>query len=474
MFTHHRCLLLVSPTGSGKTVIAAIIISFLLKNNKKVLFLAHRRELINQCSKKLDEIGIDHGIIMGNHPRKKPVCPVQIASVQTLTNRDKPCVDFIIIDEAHRSLSKSYQDIVNHYPDNVSILGLTATPWRGDGKEMGQFYNALYVVAQVQTLVDEEHLMDPSTYVPSQPDLSGLKLVGGDYVDKELDAVMNYDTLINHMVDYWLNNNKNKRTVFFACTVDHSKKIVDAFNKVDIRAEHIDHSTDTNERDAILKRLKSGKTTIVSNVGVLVEGWNLPELECVTLARPTKSLVLYLQMVGRVMRVLKGKLEAILVDHAGCVMEHGLVTDERDFSLTNAAKPLSYIPKLCPNCSRVVNVKSRLCPHCDCVLIVRSLNIKLTNNRQLYEACRERCVRCNSAKIKKCDLGLSYAITYQCSECGEYTLYGKYMSNFASDRKRRKEHKRLLKIQKFNEFHKDWARFKYMEIFKGWPEKTII
>ncbi|KKM19830.1 hypothetical protein LCGC14_1651730, partial [marine sediment metagenome] len=107
MFTHHRCLLLVSPTGSGKTVIAAIIISFLLKNNKKVLFLAHRRELINQCSKKLDEIGIDHGIIMGNHPRKKPVCPVQIASVQTLTNRDKPDVDFIFIDEAHRSLSKS-------------------------------------------------------------------------------------------------------------------------------------------------------------------------------------------------------------------------------------------------------------------------------------------------------------------------------------------------------------------------------
>jgi superfamily II DNA or RNA helicase len=472
LYRKYQRLLLVSPTGSGKTVIAAIIIELVIKNSGKVLFLAHRKELITQCSKKLDEIGIDHGIIMGNHPRNKPQCPVQLASVQTLINRPKPEATFIIVDECHRSLAASYQTIINCYPD-VDLLGLTATPWRGDGQGLGQLYDELYVVAQVQDLVNKGFLLAPTVYVPHEPNLNGLRIVGGDFLEKELDHVMNKHLLIKHMVDHWLEHASHRKTVVFACTVEHSKEIVKEFRKNNISAEHIDCNTDSYERDAILERLKSGKTKVISNVGILTEGWDLPSLSCVILARPTKSISLYLQMVGRGMRTNNGKIDTIVIDHAGCTFEHGLATDKREFDLIGN-KPRKYIPKFCPNCMMVVNVKGRICSNCNCIVEVRSLNLtKEEIYADLFNICTPKCVRCNGTNIIKHKLGFIKTSPHKCKDCGEITFLMDIDTHYATDEEKLINYEKLLKFQRKNKLHLNWARFKYMEIHEEWPEKVI-
>jgi len=469
LFRRYRRLLLVSPTGSGKTVIGAKIIEFVADYKRRVLFLAHRRELISQCSRKLDEFGVDHGIIMSSHPRYRPDCPVQIASVQTLINRELPPADFLIIDECHRSLSDSYQNIAQAYPGKA-ILGLTATPWRGDGQGLGSFYENVHVVAQVKELIKEGHLLEPTVYIPHEPDLNGLRIVGGDFVDREIDAIMNVDPLIGHIVDKWSAIAKGKRTVVFACTIEHSKRIVDEFRKVGVRAEHLDCNTPTHERDTILNQLKTDETTVVSNVGVISEGFDCPEIECTILARPTKSLSLCLQMIGRGMRPCSwtNKTETTVMDFAGCTIEHGLATDERDFSLTGCAKSKPRTPKTCPNCCLAVRVDNRICPKCGCTLMLNSPEYtKQEIVAQPWILCRVKCIKCGSTKLSKQETNVKYGTARKCDDCGELMFLVNWNANYASDIESMEDYNELKKIQKENNLPNDWARFKYFDIFSG-------
>lgn len=459
-------VLLVSPTGSGKTVIASHIIESATKLGNKVLFLAHRRELINQCSNKLNEIGVDHGVIMGNHPRYAPHKSVQIASVQTLNNRNKPEVDLIIVDEAHRSLARSYQSIFECY-NEVPVLGLTATPWRGDGRPLGEFYHSMHIVAQVQELVDKKFLLAPTVYIPNNPHLEDVTIIGGDYVESELDLIMNTTPSVDIIVNQWKTLTPDKRTVVFACTVNHSKNIINEFRANGIAAEHIDCTTNIIERDAILSRLKSGETKIVSNVGVLTEGWDLPELECVVLARPTKSLTLYLQMVGRGMRIYEGKISTFVIDCGGCTLEHGLVTDLRDFSLLETKKTQVSVPNICPNCKIVSNAPSRRCSVCDC-----SLDMGYSKSTEPFtiEDTKPKCAKCGSTDLRKCkEDRLIGAKPYKCNSCGEISFLLNLYTGYADTKERIHDYKLLLNTE--HKYYKGWAKFRYREIYNEWPSE---
>jgi superfamily II DNA or RNA helicase len=275
-----------------------------------------------------------------------------------------------LVHNCHRSLSQSYQDIAAYYPNAVH-LGLTATPYRADGRGLGDMYQELVVVASPRQLIDEGFLVEPSVFtVPREhlPDLSSVHVRAGDYESKALEEAVNRKGLVGNIVEHWLQLAKGKRSVAFAASVEHSKHIAERFREAGISAEHLDGTTPSEERDAILGRLNAGITSVVSNCGILCEGWDQPAVKCAILARPTKSTGLYLQQAGRILRPWNDE-RAIILDHAGCAVEHGLPQDDREFSLEGKKKSGRRViceapTKVCPSCCAVVHAACRICPEC--------------------------------------------------------------------------------------------------------------
>ena len=372
-----RRVLLVAPTGSGKTTIAAHIIVQGFRAGQRTLFVAHRRELIGQAYARLVQMGVPErevGVIMSSDPRRKPGAHVQVASIDTLRNRAKPLADVVFVDEAHRATAPSYQRLQEHYTNAVH-LGLTATPYRADGRGLGDAYDEIVVVATPAELIAQGYLVEPRVFTVPQsklPDLSGVRTQRGDFDQKQLAESVDTSALVGNMVAHWHEHASELRTVAFAVSVAHSKHIVDQFRRVGVRAEHLDGKTPKPERDAILARLDSFETQLVSNCGVLCEGWDQPSVKCAILARPTQSTGLYLQQAGRILRPW-GDVQAIILDHAGCARMHGLPQMTRSFSLDTTKKrgrksASAPAARVCQRCFAVVDPASPVCPSCGALL----------------------------------------------------------------------------------------------------------
>jgi superfamily II DNA or RNA helicase len=391
-----RRILLLAPTGSGKTVIASSIVHGAQDRGRRVLFLAHRKELIDQCSRKLDAIGVDHGVMQGDHPRRRPWLPVQVASVQTLIRREMPwSPDLIIIDEAHRAVAASYQEICAAHPQAI-VIGLTATPVRSDGKGLGNQFDVMVSCPSVAEMIRRGYLVPIRAWTHPSPNLKGVRKVAGDYDLGELAVRMNKTAIIGDLVTTWRRHAANRQTVVFAVNVEHSKAITQQFNAAGVRAEHLDGTTPERERDAILARLAAGETRVVSNCAVLTEGWDCPITSCVIIARPTMSAGLYLQMAGRALRPhpASGKRDCIVLDHGGCIRQHGLVDADREWSLeTGCAMLRSSGPRIsladtfriCPDCYAVHPPDAMACP-CGYVFSARRQPIRQDSQQSLIEA----------------------------------------------------------------------------------------
>lgn len=353
--------ILVAPTGSGKTVMATALVEEL---GASTLWLAHRKELIDQAAKRLEAHGLVCGIIMAGYA-PMPLAQVQVASVQTLIRRDKPPADLVVIDECHHATADSYQSILDAYPQ-ARVVGLTATPFRLDGHGLGDLFGELIVAAYAHELCENGVLHHPKVWASKSPDLRGVKVIAGDYSIGALAERTNTQVLNADIVATWLKRAAGRRTVAFAVDVAHSKAITEAFREAGIPSEHIDGTTPRDERDAILARLASGETLVVSNCMVLTEGWDLPALECAIIARPTASLNLHLQMIGRVMRAANGKDGAIVLDHAGNHHVHGLVTRRLNYSLNGEkvghSEPLGL--RRCQECGLLFELHEPACPEC--------------------------------------------------------------------------------------------------------------
>lgn len=374
-------LMLYSPTGSGKTEMALAIIKGAQAKGKRVIFLANRIHLVEQASRRFYASGIEHGIIQADNTRDTHQ-PVLVGSIDTVARRGFPDCDVIVIDEAHAVAGSSKFRQVVFSNSARPIIGLSATPFSvGLGKRYfeldGPLFERMIVASHIGDLIEDGFLVDADYFAPAEPDLTGVKTARNafgeiDYGDKALGEAVDKPHLIGDIVTHWQRLAAGTPTVVFAASIAHSKHIIEQFRAAGVSAEHIDCFTDDEERRAILARIASGETTIISNVGILAEGWDFPACRTLILARPTKSLIRYLQMIGRVLRPHEGKERALVLDHSGTVKRLGFATDELPLYLHDGkpAQPgkgqerKEPLPKPCPKCAFVKPAKVHACPKC--------------------------------------------------------------------------------------------------------------
>jgi len=317
-------------TGAGKTTIAAEIIRLGCDRGRRSLFVVHRRELVEQARARIASFGLDVGTIIAGHSEARTK-PVQVASIQTLINRDHWPADVVIVDECAHAVSASWRAVLDRY-QGAAIIGLTATPCRLDGRGLGSVFGCILEPVAMRELIDRGYLVEPTVFAPPV-DLSSLSTRGGDYASDQ--AAQRMGELTGSITTTWQQRAPGAKTVVFAVNVDHSERIVEAFRSIGVRAAHVDFATPTKQRAAILADLRTGALDVVSQVQLLSEGWDLPSLQCAILARPTKSLALFRQMVGRVMRP-PGPV--VVLDHAGNHHEHGPVTVPIEWSLDDRVR----------------------------------------------------------------------------------------------------------------------------------------
>ena len=377
-----RSVILVAPTGSGKTRTSCEIAKMAADKGKWVLIMAPRRELIYQFSEALERLRVRHGVIMAGEPSNR-YSTVQVASADTLWARRNrialPKVDLLILDEAHLWLAETRQKLVAAFPE-ARIVGLTATPARGDGRGLGAMFEELVMTTGVRALTEQGYLVPARYWAPSKPDLEGLKLdKDGDYQQKALATRVDQPKLVGDIVDNWFRIAPGKSTAVFCTSVKHSIHVAEEFRRRGIRAEHLDGETDLDDRAEILARVASGETTVLCNVFVATYGLDVPRLECAVLARPTRNITLYLQIIGRVLRPAPGKTEALVIDHSGAVEEHGFADDDIPWSLDDRESVKERKDRLkkeksepkeitCPTCKTVFKGR-RACPSCGYELV---------------------------------------------------------------------------------------------------------
>jgi len=362
-------VLVVSPGGSGKTAMIASLVRRLKWAGKRVLVVAHRREIIDQCyahirAFKISEASI--GVIMGGDTRVNPGARIQLASVATMRWREKPEADVVIVDEAHHIVAPTYMALLEAYPD-AKVFGFTATPYRLDSKGLGDVFEVLINAAKPSYLIKNNWMAKPRIITaPDQflPNLDSLTIKYGEYVTMELETRVAQEPLIGNIVDHWCEHAEGRTTLVFAVSIHHSERIVARFRDRGIEAAHLDGSTSTSRRRAMLRKLASGEIKVLSSCMLLSEGYDLPHCDAVVLARPTKSLALSQQQAGRAMRYNAG-ISPIILDHARHYLMFGLPYADRDYNLLDTQEAASgkAPAKACPVCGAVHHTAAK---YCDC------------------------------------------------------------------------------------------------------------
>ena len=349
----YRSVLAQLPTGGGKTHIFTAIALEFLQRGESVLAIAHRRELIEQAATKLEAAtGRRSGILKAGYC-PDPTNPLQVGSVQTLDRRKhRPAAGLVIVDEAHHAAARSYRELLACYPE-AYILGVTATPCRTDGQGLHRAFDALVQGPSVRELIDAGHLCDFRLFAAAaQVDTSGIQKRAGDYKQGALAKAA--ADITGAIVPTWRQYAQDRLTVFFCVNVAHSRQVCQAFQAEGIPAEHLDGSYPASERAAILERFRQRQTLVLTNCGIVSEGFDVPGIEAVQIVRPTASPVVHLQQLGRGLRPEPGKDRLTIIDHTKNWAIHGLVDDEREWTLS--PEPLGAdAPQAqrCPDCGHV-------------------------------------------------------------------------------------------------------------------------
>lgn len=387
-----RRILIQAETGAGKTEMAVAMTLSALQKASRTMFVASGRRLVGQAAERFWKYDIECGVLMAGEDFTPS--PVQVASKDTLVSwikRGKFDVnepDVVFVDEAHEAMTTGWLSLLKRWP-NAAIFGLTATPARADGRGLGDYFEEMICTVPPSVLIAEKWLVPCRVFAPFRPDLKGVKLTAGDYNKKQLAAKMNQPTLVGNVITHWQDHGGNRPTLAFAVNVKHSMALCEEFNGAGIPAKHMDADTEDDDRKQIYSELESGAINVICSVGVNTRGVDLPFASCLVIVRPTKSFVLFRQMLGRGKRPFLGKGDCIVLDHSGCVYRHGMPDNDIEWSLDvsekvqdRMSKPDKQpaLPINCPKC-HCLFTKSAVCPECGYVLKKQPAGVQVSGGR---------------------------------------------------------------------------------------------
>ncbi|MBD1227694.1 DEAD/DEAH box helicase [Xenorhabdus griffiniae] len=378
----HRTFMVYSPTGSGKTGLAAFITDGYVSRGMRVMFCVPYTILVDQTAKKFAEYGLpgdEIAFVWRDHPNQDPSKLIQIASADTLIRRDFPeDISLLVIDEAHLKRKKILEEITRLTTEtDCKVIGLSGTPF---SPFLGHYYQKLIKPTTIKELIQRGDLSAYEFYAPTKPDLTGVKSsssaeYGSDYKEDEIAEIMCGADLVGDVVSSWLKLGENQPTICFCVNVSHANFITVEFNRAGVNAEVMTANTPHDERDLIIHRFEQGATKIIVNVGVLVAGFD-SDVRCIIYARPTKSEIRWLQTIGRGLRIAEGKNRCIILDHSGSVHRLGYPDDIEYDELPNKNDGMktrsSYreqekrekLPKECTSCHYMKPAGVYVCPKC--------------------------------------------------------------------------------------------------------------
>ena len=393
----HRRIMIFMATGAGKSVVFLSLISSLLKNKKRVIFLVKRRQLTFQAREHFSKNGISSSMLMGNEKGYDINKDLQICSIDTVTRRniDLSDFDFFIIDEGHDFTASSYSNFLEKYKEK-SFISLTATPF-AVGKKAHTFWDACVKPIEMEELKERGYLVPCALYVPHQINLTNLKIdqKSNDYQTKALSNEMSKLEIVGDIINDYIEIGKMKPALCFCVDKNHSIKMAQEFNEAGIPALHCDESTKQKDRDNAIRMLKDGRIKVLCNINIFSTGVDIPEAEVGIMARPTRSEILWIQQVGRLFRPYRKcgkchkqydnspkcphcgydkpsyiKKTAIIIDSGDNQSRLGHPYDERlpvmneedKKARSEREKPLS---KTCKFCYAVYKVELKSCPYCN-------------------------------------------------------------------------------------------------------------
>lgn len=344
------------PCRAGKSVIAGMIAKSATDKGNRVLFFVHRIELCKQIAETFEFIGVNMNLC-------------QIGMVQTITRRldttNEP--KLIITDECHHATSKTYTNIYKRFPEALKI-GFTATPARLDGSGLGVVYDRMIVGVEAQYLIDNEFMAPFRYFNNKMVDLKGIGTSMGDYDKKQINAITNSSVVYEGAVENYLKHAEGMRAIVYCTNVANAQKCAEQFNKSGIASKFIignQKMQSDSEREQAMEDFKSGKISVLTSCEIISEGIDIADCECCILMRPTKSLTMYIQQSMRCLTYKAGKT-AIILDLVGNVIEHGLPTLERKWTLKgkNKSDKTKINIKTCESCYSVMPSQARICPFC--------------------------------------------------------------------------------------------------------------